>query len=636
MKRKTRRRAIPIRWKLFTITAVVGLVAAAIAISGLSRMRTINDRMNLLVDFATETSRIAATMKGELVTVTRAETNMVLAKSDEEMERHLLTIDTTLDSLSQNVDKLRPYAGDTTREYLDDFQSKWNAWQVNHLELRGLALQNSDVRARELSLGEAREALDRLDAKLKEISDQADETSPQQTLVPEIRIGALQLQRIEKNLMLASNEQAVRDSKQKVEPLRVSIREQLRALSEQPQADESLVAEASAAFEAYLQVLQRILDHMGQSSNIYVMELVYGIGVPIADECESLLDKISAAGEQEIDQLKVESSAAYINARRGLVLLSVIGIATSLLVSFLISDRIARGLGKLATYAREVHHARDLSRPIPSVGNDEVGQVADALDGMRKTVYSATRQLEQVNVALSEKSEEMEQFVYTVSHDLKSPLVSCKGLLGLMREDLQDQDYDEVFDSIARMEGATDQLGQIIDDLLELSRIGRKPISPVDVDVHAMLVQLADDLRQRVHDAGVDLRIQPNLPRVQADASDLRRLFDNLISNAVKYASDVEQPWVEVGGTQESDIVRYYVRDNGPGIEPDYQEKIFGLFQRLEHSKVGTGLGLASVRKIARMHGGRAWVESEPNQGATFWIELPKNSQAGTFEGNSE
>ncbi len=218
----------------------------------------------------------------------------------------------------------------------------------------------------------------------------------------------------------------------------------------------------------------------------------------------------------------------------------------------------------------------------------------------------------------------MEQFVYTVSHDLKSPLVSCKGLLGLLKEDLADEAYEDVIDSANRMEVATDQLNRIIDDLLELSRIGRKPLEITDVNAQELVAELVDSLGERLEDAGVDLVVASDLPRVRANASDLRRVFDNLITNAIKYAAEVENPKIEIGGSESRHAVRYFVRDNGPGIEPGYQEKIFGLFQRLEHSKEGTGLGLASVRKIARMHRGRAWVESEPNEGATFWIEIPR------------
>ena len=124
--------------------------------------------------------------------------------------------------------------------------------------------------------------------------------------------------------------------------------------------------------------------------------------------------------------------------------------------------------------------------------------------------------------------------------------------------------------------------------------------------------------------SGVELKIEPTLPSVRADASDLKRAFDNLINNAIKYASDQPNAVIEVGGSETQYVVRYFVRDNGPGIDPDYHEKIFGLFQRLETSKEGTGLGLASVRKIMRMHGGRAWVESELGKGATFWLEFTR------------
>ena len=199
-----------------------------------------------------------------------------------------------------------------------------------------------------------------------------------------------------------------------------------------------------------------------------------------------------------MDELKSESAQSYTEARNSLLAYSTIGILISVLVSLYTGHRIASNLRKLSKYARDVHDARDLSRPLPNVSNDEVGRVADAFDGMRQTVYSQTAELANLNDALADKSQEMEQFVYTVSHDLKSPLVSCKGLIGLMREDLADESYEDVIDSANRLDGATDQLSQIIDDLLALSRIGRKSLDINYVNVDELVTELGEELKHRL------------------------------------------------------------------------------------------------------------------------------------------
>lgn len=617
-------RAITIRWKLFATTAAVGLVAVLIAVSGLSRMQALNDRMNRIVDIAAAKSKLASLMKQELVTVTRAEKNMILAKSQEEMERHVHTIDRTLSELQNNETELRKLVKGETLGQLDRFSVKWNEWQANHANLRYLTRLNSDVKARNLSVGEARRQVDTFDEQLSMIVEQAEDDKVTQ-IVSDLRVIVLKMQRIEKNLILAPNARAIDEFNEHIRPLQQSASDALERLE---QATDGKVSQpltrAKESLRKYVGYTEEIRDYMGESGNFVVFQLAYGIGGPLADVAENLLDAIIASSETEINALQSDSGEAYRTARDGLILLSMIGIVASLLVSFLIGDRIARNLAKLASYAREVHDARDLSRPIPVTGNDEVGQVAEALDKMRETVYLQTAQLASLNSALSDKTHEMEQFVYSVSHDLKSPLVSCKGLLGMLKEDLADESYEDVVDSANRMEVATDQLSRIIDDLLELSRIGRRPLEIAEVDVQNLVRDLVDGLSDRLDDAGVELTVASDLPRVRADESDLRRVFDNLLTNAIKYAADVEQPKIQIGGSQSPHAVRYFVRDNGPGIEVGYQEKIFGLFQRLDNSKEGTGLGLASVRKIARMHHGRAWVESEPNQGATFWIEIPK------------
>ncbi|MCO8121708.1 ATP-binding protein [Stieleria sp. TO1_6] len=620
---------MPIRWKLFATTAVVGLVAALIAISGLTRMQLLNDRLNQIVYITTAKSKLASLMKQELVAITRAEKNMILAKSEEEMERHVNMIDATLDEMAENEAKLRPLVTDETRDLLDQFLDEWEQWQRNHNELRQMTRLNSDVKARELSVGLARKAVDELDEQLSAVAAASaaasGDTGDPAAVIAKIRLLALQLQRIEKNLILASDSDSVREFETRVQPLRDQVREQLDELAAIAGPDnKAQVESAAAAFARYVEQADEIRDLMGESGNYLVFHLAYSVGGPLGDASETLLDAIVAASEAEINELQRDGGNAYRTARYGLLAFSVLGIAASLLFSFVIGDRFTRNLRKLAAYAREIHDARDLSRPIPNVGHDEVGQVAEALDEMRRSLYQQTKKLARLNDALTDKTHEMEQFVYTVSHDLKSPLVSCKGLLGLLKEDLDDQAYEDVIDSANRMEVATDQMSQIIDDLLELSRIGRKPLDYTLVDVNALLTELAENLSDRLESSNIKLQIANDLPKIQADESDLRRVFDNLITNAIKYAGDVEHPLIQVGATESPQTVRYFVRDNGPGIEADYQEKIFGLFQRLENTKEGTGLGLASVRKTVRMHAGKTWVQSEPNQGATFWVELPK------------
>lgn len=227
------------------------------------------------------------------------------------------------------------------------------------------------------------------------------------------------------------------------------------------------------------------------------------------------------------------------------------------------------------------------------------------------------------NNALREKNREMEQFGYTVSHDLKSPLVTIMGFVGLLREDVEARRFKEADDSIGRIEGATRRMSQLIDDLLALSRVGRAMQTPVEVDVRQMVHSIAEGLAPRLEAAGATLEVQPDVPRVPADAERLREALDNLLTNAIKYGCTAAVPKITVGGNVVGDEARLFVKDNGPGIAAEYHERIFELFQRLQNGGEGTGVGLAIVAKIAAAHGGRAWVESSPGQGSVFWLALP-------------
>lgn len=235
----------------------------------------------------------------------------------------------------------------------------------------------------------------------------------------------------------------------------------------------------------------------------------------------------------------------------------------------------------------------------------------------------AQEQLKRINAELEARSQEMEQFVYTVSHDLKSPIVTCVGFMGFLREDLEAGRYEKLGQSIDRLDRAIGRMKESIDDLLELSRIGRVKHDPQQIDVAAVLEQLKQDLAPRLEEACCTIEIQNDLPPVYADAKRIYELFENLLTNAVKYGCDGDDARITVGASRADGEIRYVIADNGPGIAPKYHDRVFQLFHRLDQSKDGTGVGLAIVRRIMEIHGGRVWIVSEAGQGAAFWIAFP-------------
>ncbi|HVT88554.1 MAG TPA: HAMP domain-containing sensor histidine kinase [Tepidisphaeraceae bacterium] len=231
--------------------------------------------------------------------------------------------------------------------------------------------------------------------------------------------------------------------------------------------------------------------------------------------------------------------------------------------------------------------------------------------------------IEHRTAQLASKNREMEQFLNTVSHDLKSPLVTCIGLTSMLREEIHEGRLQETADVLDRIDRSMTRMRNSIEDLLELSRLGRIQFEMSDVDMSSMVNALKEELQPRLTSAGIELTVQDGLPVVQGDARWLREVFENLLTNAIKYGCDAPQPSIVVGSDLQDGQVLFFVRDNGSGIDSAHHQTIFEPFRRLSSEKEGSGMGLAIVARIIEMHGGRVWVESRPGSGAAFWISLP-------------
>lgn len=237
-------------------------------------------------------------------------------------------------------------------------------------------------------------------------------------------------------------------------------------------------------------------------------------------------------------------------------------------------------------------------------------------------------ELEAANADLQQKNEDMEQFVYSASHDLKSPLVSITGLLGMLKKRLSEDNNDsELIDIVQRTEKTALRMRQGINDLLELSRIGQVRHKIEMVDLNAVINQTITRQSERITSAGIDVRYDHNLATIFGDHDRLTQLFSNLLDNAIIYGCNGDNKTVEITGHQQDDQVLVCVRDNGPGIDPQYHERIFRVFHRIDEHHEGTGVGLAIVKRIAEQHKGRVWIESNCNQGAAFWVALPKQQE---------
>jgi len=258
--------------------------------------------------------------------------------------------------------------------------------------------------------------------------------------------------------------------------------------------------------------------------------------------------------------------------------------------------------------------------------NKMAGELKGLYTNLENKVKERTQQLAEANEALGRTNKELDDFTYIVSHDLKEPLRGVKAFSKLLTEDYSGKLDDEGKEYLKTISDSSARMTRLIEDLLNLSRIGRIKNMEPDIDLNEVLSDVQKNLVYALEERNVKLTIQPSFPKVTCDRIRISEVFSNLVSNAIKYTKKDIRPAVEIGWSDKNDFYEFYVKDNGIGIEKQYYDKVFQIFQRL-HAKgeyEGTGAGLTIVKKIVENHGGKIWVESVPDAGSTFYFTLPK------------
>ncbi|OLC03431.1 MAG: hypothetical protein AUH45_05965 [Gemmatimonadetes bacterium 13_1_40CM_69_22] len=254
----------------------------------------------------------------------------------------------------------------------------------------------------------------------------------------------------------------------------------------------------------------------------------------------------------------------------------------------------------------------------PLIGDS--GQIVGVLAIVRDVT-----ERKRVEQELARSNAELEKFSYSVSHDLRAPLRAIDGFARALHEDHGSNLNADGQRLLGVIRDSAQRMGQLIDALLNFSRVGRQPLVTTSVDLTALAESVVDELRRTANGVAVEVTLHP-LPTVAGDATLLRLVLANLLGNAFKFSRNRSHPRVEIGARREGSEVTCYVKDNGAGFDMRFKDKLFGVFQRLHHVEEfeGTGIGLALAQRIIDRHGGRIWAEGKLNEGATFSFSLPK------------
>ena len=349
-----------------------------------------------------------------------------------------------------------------------------------------------------------------------------------------------------------------------------------------------------------------------------------------------------------------ERLADYLGILAGVMLLSML---VALAIVAWLQSTLTRPILSVTDVARQVMSSKDYSLRASKTTHDEIGYLVDAFNDMlaeigrrteaneavnRKLGYEikermrAEGELRELNLELEQRvsnrtsqlesvNKELEAFSYSVSHDLRAPLRAIAGFSTLMLEDHGNQLDEEAHRKLDVILRESARMGNLIDDLLAFSRLGRKSMHLVELDMTELAKSTYESLCRQHEGTPPELRLE-TLPHGIGDRTLIGQVWMNLLSNAIKFSSKSEKPLIEINAISDEKEYIYFVRDNGAGFDSRYQSKLFEVFQRLHDSTEypGTGVGLALVRRIISRHGGRVWAESTLGSGATFYFTLPK------------
>jgi signal transduction histidine kinase len=436
---------------------------------------------------------------------------------------------------------------------------------------------------------------------------------------------------------------------------------------------QKLIDHASANLQKYLNSIhkqnysdtefafQKLLDKsaavIGLSREIYNGETILA---KYENEVINTLTKAIIYENEKLSHQTASVERLIKTSKLILLVLSVIFTALALSISHYFSKKIVNSISSLVE-STQIMAKGDLSHRTHIISNDEIGALADSFNKMAEELEKQTawvndlnkemierrsaeemlkeanqqlaasnRELMMLTQKLEEANHELKDFVYIASHDLREPLRKVTSFGGILKESLEGKLSGDDQENLKFMIDGADRMTKMIEGLLAYSRIGSKEVQTEEIDLNEIVEQLRQiELAKMIEESEATIELPQPLPKIQANAVQIRQLLQNLVGNAIKYRTKDVKPIIIIRAKYTDDGMRIEVQDNGIGIDEKYYEDIFKMFRRL-HSRreyEGTGIGLSVCKKIIEKHNGKIGVESKLGQGSTFWFTLPVKQQ---------
>jgi len=363
---------------------------------------------------------------------------------------------------------------------------------------------------------------------------------------------------------------------------------------------------------------------------------IYCFCHPIIAKKISVAELIGAEPENENDVisnirgtvsigLSPQNTITRLNNMLGcIILLTVVIIGGGILFSISFAGLIIKPIRRMAEAASKVA-AGDLSQIVSVESQDEIGQFVQQFNTMTSALKNRQQQLNESYEQIKHVNQELKDFAYVASHDLKAPLRGIKTLAEWIAADYADKFDNAGKEQFKLLTNRVDRMHNLIDGILQYSRIGRIYEKPVPINLNMLITDIIDMV---VPPENIEIAVENNLPAIIFEETRIRQVFQNLITNAVKYM-DKPQGKISIGCADEGKFWKFNVTDNGLGIEEKYYDKIFKIFQTLSSrdNYESTGIGLTLVKKIVELYGGKVWVESKAGMGSTFFFTILKGPQ---------